>query len=227
MCGRFTNKMTWQELVELYDIHNVAFRPNLPPRYNIAPTQTVPVIRGSAQGRELALMRWGLLPSWAKDIKLGYKLINARADTVAVKPSFRDAFRRRRCLVPADGFYEWRTEGGVKQPYRIVVGDEEPFAMAGLWESWVAREDGGGVAKGETVESFTVITTDANEKIAHIHGRMPVILPRNAWDGWLSGAAGGEVLRPFPAERTGFYRVSTRVNSVRNDDPDCILPEAA
>lgn len=227
MCGRFTNKITWQELVELYDIHNIAFRPNLPPRYNIAPTQTVPIVRASGEGPELALMRWGLLPSWAKDIKLGYKLINARAETVTEKPSFRDAFRRRRCLVPADGFYEWRKEGDVRQPYRIVVGDGEPFAMAGLWESWTAREDGGGVAKGETVLSFTVITTEANEKIADIHGRMPVILPRETWDGWLSGAAGTEILRPLPAERTEFYRVATRVNSVRNDDAECAEPEAA
>ncbi len=155
------------------------------------------------------------------------RMINARAETVAAKPAFRDAFAQRRCLVPADGFYEWRAEEGRKQPFRIGMKGGAPFAFAGLWESWTAPEDAGGaIAPGETLETVTIITTDANDKLRPIHHRMPVILPQEGHASWLDADAPGDdvsaLLRPFPADPMAFYRVSTRVNAVRNDDPACI-----
>lgn len=222
MCGRYILETPFSELVRLYRLTMDGSRPNIAPRYNVAPTQSMPVIRSADSGRELVSMRWGLVPSWAKEIKLGYKMINARAETVASRPSFRDAFRRRRCLVPADGFYEWRTENGARQPYLITVGDGEPFAMAGLWEQWTATEDGGGVAKGETVQSYTIITTSANDRIAQLHHRMPVILEANDWDAWLEGPADTGLLKSLGSDRTNFRKVSRNVNNARNDAPELI-----
>lgn len=173
MCGRFTLHMPWAELVKLYRIHD---RPNLTPRYNIAPTQDILAVRLDKDGaQELADLRWGLIPRWSKDEKPGYSTINARAETVASKPAFRDAFRKRRCLIPADGYYEWKKlEDGAKQPYRITLGPEQPFSFAGLWERW---------EKGDKmIESCTIIVTDANKLTRYIHDRMPVILDPADYD---------------------------------------------
>ncbi len=227
MCGRYSLTTAPEEMRALFDYENL---PNLEPRYNIAPTQMVAVVRLAAAGRrELALLRWGLIPHWARDASMGARMINARAETVAVKPAFRDAFAHRRCLVPADGFYEWRTEDGRKQPFRIGMKGGGAFAFAGLWESWTAPEDADGpIAAGETVETVTIITTVANEKLRPIHHRMPVILPAEAYASWLDSHCpandAAALLRPFPAEPMAFYRVSTRLNAVRNDDPACIEP---
>ena len=229
MCGRYTNTMTWSEMVALYDIHNIDFRPNFEARYNIAPTQSVPVVRREENGnRELAMMRWGLIPSWAKDAALGAKMINARSETVAEKPSFRSAFKNRRCLIPADGFYEWRTEDGRKQPFRIGMKGGAPFAFAGLWERWTAKAASRGIEEGQEVETFTIITTEANDRLRPIHHRMPVILPPEDHARWLDPANDSDnllaLLRPYPADPMAFYRVSTAVNNVRNDTPSCTEP---
>jgi len=208
----------------LFEFDNL---PNLAPRYNIAPTQLAPVVRRlrDGPGRELVLLRWGLIPAWSKDASGGARMINARADTAAEKPAFRAAFRARRCLVPADGFYEWRTEEGRKQPFRIGFKGGATFAFAGLWESWTVRD---GPETGTAIETYTVLTTDANAKLSPIHDRMPVILPPADWTAWLDPATPGEaaqaMLRPHPPEPMAFYRVSMRVNSVRNDDAECIAP---
>ena len=226
MCGRFSLTTAPDAMRALFDFENL---PNLPPRYNIAPTQPVSVVRADDAGsRQLTMMRWGLIPHWAKDGAMAAKMINARAETVAEKPAFRDAFRKRRCLVPADGFYEWRTKDGRKQPFRIGMRGGAPFAFAGLYETWKATSDGPGFSQGETVESVTIITTDANDKLRLIHHRMPVILPTSDFTPWLDAANDREaalsLLRPYPAEPMAFYRVSPVVNNVRNDDPRCIEP---
>jgi len=227
MCGRYSLTTAPEAMRALFDYENL---PNLEPRYNIAPTQTVPVVRLADSGRrEIALLRWGLIPRWARDASMAARMINARAETVTEKPAFRDAFAHRRCLMPADGFYEWRTEDGRKQPFRIGLKGGGAFAFAGLWESWTAPQDAdGAVSPGETVETVTIITTDANEKLRPIHDRMPVILPPEAYATWLDAHTPANdakaLLRPFPADPMAFYRVSTHVNAVRNDDPDCIAP---
>lgn len=226
MCGRYSLTTAPEALRQLFAFENL---PNLAPRYNIAPTQLAPVVRrrDDHPGRELVLLRWGLIPSWSKDATGAAKMINARSETAAAKPAFRDAFRRRRCLVPADGFYEWRTEEGRKQPFRIGFKGGGAFAFAGLWERWTVRE---GPEAGSMVESYTVLTTDANEKLRPIHDRMPVILAPESHADWLDPGlapdAAQALLRPHPPEAMAFYRVSLRVNSVRNDDPGCIEPLA-
>ncbi len=220
MCGRYSLTTPVEAVGRLFE---VAERPNLPPRYNIAPSQEAPVVHSDAAGgRVLAPMRWGLIPSWAKEAKIGYRMINARAETVAEKPAFRSAFRHRRCLVPADGFYEWRRLGTSKQPYRITRADGAPFAFAGLWERWRAPD-------GATVDSFTIITTAANELLRPIHDRMPVILDpadHGPWldtDGVAPAAAARRLVACADAELAAVA-VSTRVNSPKNDDPACIAP---
>jgi len=225
MCGRYSLTTAPEALRRLFDFDTT---PNLEPRYNIAPTQSVPVLRATdgGTGRELAMLNWGLIPSWAKESSVGSKMINARSETVAEKPSFRDAFRQRRCLVPADGFYEWRREGEVKQPFRIGMKGGKPFAFAGLWERWEGTGD-------ETVvETFTILTTEANRKLRPIHHRMPVILEPESYGTWLDARPDNtkqtlSILKPFPDEPMAFYRVSTRVNSPRNDDSDCVKPISA
>ena len=223
MCGRYSLTTAPEALRRLFDFDTT---PNLQPRYNIAPTQSAPVVRTAANGgRELAMLRWGLIPSWAKEASIGNKMINARSETVAEKPSFRSAFRHRRCLVPADGFYEWRREGEIKQPYRIGMKGGAAFAFAGLWESWDGTDD------DAAVETFTILTTEANRRLGPIHARMPVILAPDAYDAWLDAESGSRddalgLLRPFAEAPMAFYRVSTRVNSPRNDDPDCLTPIA-
>ncbi|MBT3925806.1 MAG: SOS response-associated peptidase [Rhodospirillaceae bacterium] len=219
MCGRFSQFHSWEEVHAFLNI----FGPprNLPARYNIAPTQDAAIARHGREGRSLDFLRWGLVPSWAKDSSMAARMINARAETVAQKPSFRDAFKQRRCLVPADGFYEWRGPKGAKQPYRILSPDQGLFAFAGLWERW----DKGGA---EPIESFTIITTEANSKLAAVHARMPVILDPADFERWLSPDLAVNdalaLLRPAPDEALEFHAVGKHVNNARNDDPACITP---
>ena len=213
MCGRFTNKMTWPEIHDLYNITNDDFRPNLAPRYNAAPTQMLPVVK---PGCELVIMRWGFEREWAKGT-----IINARDDKVASSRVFKKSFETCRCLIPADGFYEWRK--GDKQPFRFIMKDEAPMTFAGIWETWTATKDGRDFSAGDEVETFVIITTEANEHVRAIdHERMPVILDASEFDGWLDASSSEELLDTFPADRMTAYAVSTRVNSVRNDDAGCI-----
>lgn len=219
MCGRYSLTSPPEAMRRLFGL---AATPNLPPRYNIAPTQEAPVVRAGAQGRELHLLRWGLVPAWAEDPALGARLINARSETVADKPSFRRAFRQRRCLVPADGFYEWRKEGTRKQPFRAVLAERGPFAFAGLWERWDRAAAGG------PLESFTILTTEANALLRPIHARMPVIVAPHDYAAWLDPTRAANdalaLLKPCASEAMAVYPVSLRVNSPRHDDPECIEP---
>ena len=226
MCGRFTNRFSWKELHELLDLVGAPL--NLRPRYNAAPSQDVAVARAAEEGRTLSMLRWGLIPSWAKEPAIGHKLINARSETVAEKPSFRSAFRHRRCLIPADGFYEWQRRGGTRQPWLFGLRGGAPLLFAGLWERWTVPEGAaltGSLAErspGDAVETCTILTTAANETVAPVHGRMPVILPPDAWDAWL---AGDEIsLAPYPADAMTAHPVSTHVNRPANDDPRCVEP---
>jgi len=213
MCGRYSITTNPEAMRRLFKFKNAT--PNLQPIYNAAPTQILPVVRLGQEGeRELVTLKWGLIPSWAKDAKLGFSTINARAETVHQKPAFRTAFRKRRCLVPADGFYEWQP-GEKKQPYRITMADGEPFAMAGLWERW------------EEIESFTIIVTAGNSLMKPIHDRMPVILPGEIWDHWLTAtdtAIPMALLQSYPAAKMTAYKVSPRVGNPKNNDAEIIEP---
>jgi putative SOS response-associated peptidase YedK len=219
MCGRFTLTTDLGDLEERFSFHaaNLSFTP----RYNIAPSQQVLAVIG-AEERRVGLLHWGLIPSWAKDSSIGNRMINARAETVAEKPSFRRALQKRRCLVLADGFYEWKADGKKKIPMYITLKDHEPFGFAGLWETWKSPE-------GETTHSCTIITTTPNTLMAAIHTRMPVILPRNAEAVWLDRSLEDParllpLLVPYSAENMDAYAVSPAVNSPRNDSPACIEP---
>jgi putative SOS response-associated peptidase YedK len=220
MCGRFTLTVSARLLAELFELDEVA---ELVPRYNIAPTQSVLIVRSSSTGaRQPMTARWGLVPSWAKDVSIGARMINARGETVASKPAFRSATRHRRCLVPADGFYEWAKTPAGKQPHHIRFIDRRPFALAGLWERWRPTE-------GDPVDSCTIITTRPNETVEPLHDRMPVILPPGTFTEWLapeplSSTRLDDLLVPHPAEGMEAVRVSTRVNSPANDDEECIRP---
>jgi putative SOS response-associated peptidase YedK len=222
MCGRFTQAAPGEVIDEVFDLLDV---PRLAPRYNIAPTQDVAAVRTVSGGRrELLQLHWGLIPSWAKDRSIGSRMINARAETVADKPAFRAALRSRRCLVLADGFYEWQRLGARKQPYFIGLHDGGPFAFAGLWERWAPEGS-------EPVESCTILTTTANEVIAAIHERMPVILDAQDHAAWLDPdvrEASGllPLLRPQPAEAVRAYPVGLLVNNPANDVPACREPLA-
>jgi putative SOS response-associated peptidase YedK len=225
MCGRYTQMRTWAELLDLYGIAESLSPSNFPARYNIAPTQAVPVVRrqrGSGE-RELVTLRWGLVPSWAKDIDIGARMINARAETLADKPSFRAAFKERRCLIVADGFYEWQARPkGAKQPWFITVADARPFAFAGLWEEWWG-------AGSTLVETCTIVTTEANAALRPIHARMPAILPADRFEAWLDPAAAATDLKALLAPYAGEMAtrpVGRRVNAVGNDDPGCVEPAA-
>jgi putative SOS response-associated peptidase YedK len=218
MCGRFTNQYTWRELHALYALSDFSFpQSNFEPHYNIAPTQETPVVRIKEGRRELAFLKWGLVPSFSKDTKEAAKLINARAETVSDKPTFRSAFRHRRCLVVADGFYEWKKLGPKeKQPYFITLKDKAPFSFAGLYEWWIPRE-------GSRLETFTIITCKPNPLVADLHDRMPVILGPESWPAWLgeqllSPDKLKDMLKPFPAERMECWPVGKRVGNVANDD---------
>lgn len=218
MCGRFTLRASNPELAKLLGIPDAW--PGYRPRYNIAPTQSVAAVREHDGKRELAWLRWGLIPHWAKDAKIGASLTNARADTVATKPSFRTAFKRRRCLIPADGFYEWKTEGKKKRPFFIHRRDDRPFAFAGLWESWTDPA-------GLPVETCSLITTDANALMQPIHNRMPVILHPADFGDWLVNAERApELLRQYPAEEMEAVEVDPLVNNWRHESPDCVVPLA-
>jgi putative SOS response-associated peptidase YedK len=227
MCGRFTNQYTWEELHALYSLSDVSSpQSNFQPRYNVAPTDTMPVVRLKDGKRELAVMKWGLVPSSSKDATDGAKMINARAETVAEKPAFRSAFRHRRCLVTADGFYEWqKLSPKEKQPWFITTKNKEPFAFAGLYEWWIPRE-------GARLETFTIITTTPNAVCKPIHDRMPVVLDRAAWKAWLgeelvSPSKLQDMLKPFPADRMECWPVDSRVGNVKNDDAELVKPVGA
>jgi putative SOS response-associated peptidase YedK len=237
MCGRFTLATPAAEWAALFELDEV---PDFEPRYNIAPTQEIPVVRADPEarrrrrrpetegggrdrgpGREFALLRWGLVPHWTKELGSGPPLINARSETVAERPSFRDSYNERRCLVVADGFYEWQPAGRRKQPYWIGLRDRRPFAFAGLWDQWRTPE-------GQILDSCTILTTDTNDALRDLHDRMPVILDPKDHDLWLDLETVPweleSLLRPYPPERIAFFPVSTRVNWVDNDDPECVEP---
>lgn len=219
MCGRFTLSQSAEAIASVFQLNQV---PTLEPRYNIAPTQLVStVLQTPAQEeRQFQMLRWGLIPAWAKDTTIGAKLINARAETVAEKPAFRSAFRHRRCLVVADGFYEWRRQDGKKQPFYFRMQNGQPFAFAGLWERWQNTD-------GEAIASCTILTTEANELLQSIHDRMPVILNPKDYDLWLDPAVQKsghlqQLLQPYSAAAMISYPVSTKVNKPTNDTPELI-----
>ena len=219
MCGRFTFAQSDETIAELFHLAEV---PPLSPRYNIAPTQSVPVVMETAEDktRQFKLLHWGLIPSWAKDSKMGAKLINARAETVDEKPAFRAAFKKRRCLVLADGFYEWQQQNGKKQPFYFRLQDGQPFAFAGLWEHWEGAE-------GEAIESCTILTTEANDLLQPIHDRMPVILDAKDYEKWLDPTvqkpdALKSLLKPYRSEAMTLYPVSAKVNNAKYESPNCI-----
>lgn len=220
MCGRYYLRSDKQRIAE-------AFRVGVPPSfdilpsYNIAPQTFQPVVRlnDETQERELALMRWGLIPFWAKDAKLGVRTINAKAETLSTSPCFREALKRRRCLVPAEGFYEWRRlDAKSKQPYAFGMNDGSPFAFAGLWERWKDR------ATGQPLETYTIITTEPNELAATVHNRMPAILAAADYSRWLADADPArlpiDLLRPFPSEAMKVWKVSAAVGNVRNNSAE-------
>ena len=219
MCGRFALYSDPFTLARRFETEEL---PELRPRYNIAPTQNIPIVREESGARRFALARWGLIPHWAKDMKIGYSTINARAETVASKPAFRNAFKHRRALIPADGYFEWQVIPGskTKQPWFIALRDREPMAFAGLWERWRSPE-------GEELESCSIIVTDANEIMRPIHDRMPVILAPEDWVAWLEAEAKDaqalqNMLKPYPVEGMVAWLVSTKVNSPRNDSTECL-----
>lgn len=225
MCGRFTQRYSWREAHEAMSLTSPPAQ-NLQPRYNVAPGQRVAAVRLEGGGRAPAMLRWGLIPAWAKEPGIAYKLINARAETAHEKPSFRAAFRARRCLIPADGFYEWQSRGKAKQPWLIGMAAGGIFAFAGLWERWTVPEGlalTGSLAElgpGDVLEICTILTTEANATLAPIHPRMPVILPAAA-------STPGSRARPCrspptPADAMTAHPVSTYVNKPANDDERCV-----
>ena len=222
MCGRFRLSRS-EKLAEAFDA-DVADE-NFRASYNIAPTQPVAAVRPEGTGRVLSKLRWGLIPSWAKDISAGSQLINARSETILEKPSFRESFRQRRCLIPADGFYEWKRSGKLKRPFHFGMKDGSLFAFAGIWDRWKP-------AQGSVVESCSILTTTPNRLLENVHDRMPVILHQTAYDAWLTTLpeqAEGlmEFLAPFDAEPMRRYEVSPLVNSPNNDSPECAAEVAS
>ncbi|WP_138498841.1 SOS response-associated peptidase [Nostoc sp. PA-18-2419] len=221
MCGRFTLNQSAEALAKVFDVQQL---PDLPTGYNIAPTQIVATVLQNPESkkREFQQLHWGLIPSWAKDPGMGAKLINARAETVAEKPAFRSAFKHRRCLVLADGFYEWQRQQGKKQPFYFRLQDGQPFGFAGLWEKWHSPAN-------EEIISCTILTTAANELLQSIHERMPVILEPQDYELWLDSQQQTpqtlqQLLRPYPAPAMTAYPVSTLVNNSRHHSPECIKP---
>jgi putative SOS response-associated peptidase YedK len=221
MCGRFTLSQSAETISQAFHIEKV---PDIAPQFNIAPTQMVATVlyQPESHKRELQHLRWGLIPSWAKDLSMGAKLINARAETLAEKPAFRSAYKRRRCIVIADGFYEWQQQAAKKQPFYFRLKDGKPFGFAGLWEQWESLS-------GEKINSCTIVTTDANELIQAHHHRMPVILFQKDYDVWLDPSVQNletlqGLLQPLPAEAMVGYAVSTLVNNHKHNTPECIEP---
>jgi putative SOS response-associated peptidase YedK len=218
MCGRYAITTAPEAIRALFRYRE---QPNFPPRYNVAPTQPVPIVRLMEGERAFALVRWGLVPSWVKDPRAFTLVINARGESVNEKPAFKNAMRRRRCLFPADGFYEWKRTGEHKQPYFVRLKGGGPLAFAGLWESWMGRN-------GEEMETAAIVTTTASRAIAHIHDRMPVIVSPQAFDLWLDPQVDGEtaasLIAPTPDAQLEFFPVSSAVNRTANDTPDLVAP---
>jgi len=217
MCGRYTLRTPKERIKREFQLQE---EPSVEARFNITPTQNVLAVRQRADGRVAAELKWGLIPSWAKDASMGARLINARSETVTEKPSFREAFKRRRCIIPADGIYEWQRTGGLKQPFFFRMSDDSVFGFAGLWDRW--KDEG-----GEVIESCAILTTDANSLFRSAHDRMPVILHPDAYDEWLDDdvrnvEALKELLRPYPSSEMVAYPVSTRVNSPQSQGEDLI-----
>jgi putative SOS response-associated peptidase YedK len=218
MCGRFVLHTPPPALADYFDIDAI---PDMAASYNITPSQPVAAVRVPEQCREMIMLRWGLLPSWAKDAKTNYSMINARAETVAEKPAYRTAFRQRRCLIPADGFYEWKQTPDGKQPYYIRMQQDGVFALAGLWEHWIGPD--------KKIESCSIIVTEANDSIRPVHDRMPVIIRPSDFDQWLDpecrdAVAMKALLQPWPAGEMAVYPVGKYVNSPANNDARCIAP---
>jgi putative SOS response-associated peptidase YedK len=218
MCGRYRVSRRKQLIEEHFECVGDA---DWTPRYNVAPTQPVPVIRQHPKEprRELSLVRWGLIPSWAKDPSGSAKMINARSETAATKPAFRDALKHRRCLIPADGFYEWKRSGSAKQPFCFEVHDGELFAFAGIWERWRDKD-------GKNLKTCSILTTTPNALTAAVHDRMPVILHPMNYDLWLDPSVrdtetAAEMLKPYDARVMSCYPISARINHVANDDEEC------
>jgi putative SOS response-associated peptidase YedK len=224
MCGRVKLEGDFSELKIVFRIPPDHPAPNYAPSWNVAPTDKLPIVRYNpkTEARALDLMRWGLVPYWAKDIKIGVSTINAMAETVDTKPMFRDAFKRRRCLVPVEAYYEWKKlDAKIKQPYAFALAAGGVMALAGLWETWKSPAE-------ELVRSFTIVTTTPNAMCAEIHNRMPVILPPSAWPTWLAEESVDRpemlktLLAPYPADDMAMWPVDKRVGNVRNNDPSLI-----
>jgi putative SOS response-associated peptidase YedK len=223
MCGRFIQKSERRIIAEEFYVQEFIDPPAV--SYNVAPGQTAGVILAGSGGNGYAIYRWGLVPSWAKDRAIGNRMINARSETIAEKPSYRSAFRKRRCLVPVDGFYEWKKEGNIKAPFFIHERSGRPFSLAGLWESWNDEE-------GKPLLTFTILTIDANERLRTLHDRMPVIIPPGARQLWLDTSTEGvkplfDLLKPSEEKLLDFYEVSRFVNSPQNNTPECVEPVKA
>lgn len=222
MCGRFTQTAPWEKVKKEFAVKTS--ESNLfKPRYNIAPMQIVGVVRQTASEREIQPLKWGLVPSWAKDAEIGNRMINARAETLTEKPSFREAFRKRRCLIPTSGFYEWKKTGsGAKQPFYFYLKEKEIFGFAGLWEEWLDKES------GELLETFTIITTGANDVLKPIHDRMPVIIKAENYEEWLDLKNKDpekleKLLASYSAKEMDSHAVSRAVNSPTEDSPELII----
>ena len=221
MCGRFALYTDPIALAKKFQTDNLL---EFQPSYNVAPSQTIPIIRNEQGHRFFAMAKWGFIPSWAKDIKIGYNTINARADTVAEKPAFRSAFQHRSCLIPADGYFEWQEIAGnkTKQPWYISLKNQEPMGLAGLWEHWHGSD-------GSEIESCTIIVTAGNELMQPIHDRMPMILPKEHWDNWLNTTNTNKqglqtLLTQYPTDEMTAWRVGTVVNSSRHNSEEYIQP---
>lgn len=217
MCGRFVANIPAAELKKTFDLIEM---PQLEPRFNVAPTQQVAVIRNDGDHNRLDLLKWGFVPSWSKDMSFGSHLINARSETVAEKPTFRHAIKYRRCIIPSSGFYEWEHSGGKKQPHYIQLAGQKPMYLAGLWESWKAPD-------GNVIETFAILTTAANKLVAPIHDRMPVILNPDTFTIWLSKSMHDPeqlqpIFLPYPAAEMITHKVPDLVNNPRFDSPACI-----
>ncbi|MEX1031281.1 MAG: SOS response-associated peptidase [Paenibacillaceae bacterium] len=218
MCGRFSLRVEMEELLSYYGLIQSNY--TYTPRYNIAPGQSITALIDSNSGCKMGPLRWGLVPSWATDERMGYKMINARAETLAEKPAFRQSYSRRRCIIPADGYYDWKKD--TKQPHRITMNDESIFSLAALYDNWVAPD-------GNKLHSCTIITTESNDILSTIHDRMPVILPKEHHDTWLDRSITDitvlqQLLIPFPSKPMTAYQVSPMVGNVKNDVPACIEP---
>jgi len=221
MCGRYLIISSPEAIRRFFQYPE---QPNFPARYNVAPTQAIPIVRFAEGRRQFALVRWGLIPAWVKDPREFSLLISARGESVNDKPAFRNAMKRRRCLIPADGFYEWKDEGGRKRPYVVRPRAGGPIAFAGLWESWMGPN-------GEEMETAAIITTEASRDVAHIHHRMPVVVPPEAFDLWLDphvdATTATALIVPAPAGLLEAYEISTAVNRVVNDSPALLDPAPA